>query len=763
MFAGKRRRKNKREGLKIAPGMRLAAEFFHGQEKGWGTVLADALIVFLLVAGGLGGLAASIGTPYFKGVFYAAVLAFSLFISFFNRKRIYAWVGYPLFAAAAAWIGFYERFYILDGLKLLFNDFSLHIGKYFHYERPTQYFVEAADHEAAVTFALVFAGAVFCIDYHLTVMKSKSYGWVLAEWVILFFLPMLIKLEPDTLSAAMMTAGTAAVFLLKQNKCFRGAGEQFCTDRKERVRYTSDGPAYAFAAVEVLILSVLSALACTAVLDMEALRYGRPDSELKSRIVDALKDDDDDLKRAGGGLSGGQLDGVDGVILNYETDLILSVEAGRTNAVYLKGFTGQSYVPYENRWTEAENVSFLKAAYLEKVWRNGGAGVTRGTMEILNVDASVRAFLPYYSNDILEVIGPGETGTYTYYNSDSVRVPEEAVGEWLEAPSENLEALALFCSEAGFDMEGAAGYREDPMEAVRRVRLYFEDNYAYTLTPGMTPLRTDYVNYFLTGSKKGYCAHFASAAVLIFRYLGIPARYVEGYAVSSQILSDAAEEAGPDGLIRAEVSDASAHAWVEIYDDGAGWIVADVTPPAAQPIRQGAAAGRGEVKPKSFWEKIGDYIDEKRDAALDRDSDERSYAGGPDPYYGKIDAFLRSAAVIAVKLAVILFWFFLAGAAVTAAVYYLRLDPGGRLLLCYRLFLKWKGLQDPGLKERLNEKSQLAYLKDKGLPGLSSEEAERLLEILQKAGYSRNGITPEEGRWAAKKLKALSVKNIRRD
>ena len=46
------------------------------------------------------------------------------------------------------------------------------------------------------------------------------------------------------------------------------------------------------------------------------------------------------------------------------------------------------------------------------------------------------------------------------------------------------------------------------------------------------------MNYFLTKNRRGYCAHFASAATLAFRYIGIPARYVEGYAVDPQDVSE---------------------------------------------------------------------------------------------------------------------------------------------------------------------------------------------------------------------------------
>src|SRR5699024_6435946 len=55
----------------------------------------------------------------------------------------------------------------------------------------------------------------------------------------------------------------------------------------------------------------------------------------------------------------------------------------------------------------------------------------------------------------------------------------------------------------------------------------------YTLSPPSLPEGQDFVEYFLFQSRQGYCVHFATAAVALFRAAGIPARYAEGYAVPS--------------------------------------------------------------------------------------------------------------------------------------------------------------------------------------------------------------------------------------
>ncbi len=71
---------------------------------------------------------------------------------------------------------------------------------------------------------------------------------------------------------------------------------------------------------------------------------------------------------------------------------------------------------------------------------------------------------------------------------------------------------------------------------------------------------------FLRNDRSGNDVLFASASVLAYRLYGIPARYVEGYyAPSSQNQTNA-------------LTSTNAHAWVEVYLDGVGWMPVDTTP-----------------------------------------------------------------------------------------------------------------------------------------------------------------------------------------
>ena len=58
----------------------------------------------------------------------------------------------------------------------------------------------------------------------------------------------------------------------------------------------------------------------------------------------------------------------------------------------------------------------------------------------------------------------------------------------------------------------------------------------------------------------------------MFRLLGVPARYVTGYVVTPEEFTE-----DGDGYT-AQVPDTQAHAWVEVYRSGKGWIPVEVTP-----------------------------------------------------------------------------------------------------------------------------------------------------------------------------------------
>lgn len=112
-------------------------------------------------------------------------------------------------------------------------------------------------------------------------------------------------------------------------------------------------------------------------------------------------------------------------------------------------------------------------------------------------------------------------------------------------------------------------------EKMRRLRLRFTEEFRYSTWQGqVTSSQADatVIRRFLQQSKTGHCEHFASAATLMLRQAGIPARYTVGYAVQEY---DPQRE---EWLLRGR----HAHAWVRAWDAASQrWRDIDVTPAAA--------------------------------------------------------------------------------------------------------------------------------------------------------------------------------------
>ncbi len=131
----------------------------------------------------------------------------------------------------------------------------------------------------------------------------------------------------------------------------------------------------------------------------------------------------------------------------------------------------------------------------------------------------------------------------------------------------------------------------DKLAFANYLKAYFEEHFKYSLKTGALKEHEDFVKNFLAYDKEGYCTHFASAATVIMRNAGIPARYVEGYHIqsNSSVAQNIKEYAdifentnfkveNKYTLYTIPVLDSSAHAWTEIYIDGYGWIPLEFTP-----------------------------------------------------------------------------------------------------------------------------------------------------------------------------------------
>ncbi len=110
---------------------------------------------------------------------------------------------------------------------------------------------------------------------------------------------------------------------------------------------------------------------------------------------------------------------------------------------------------------------------------------------------------------------------------------------------------------------------ETDYDKAKAIEHYFEES-GFRYDKEYVP-SDESIDYFLFDSKRGSCTSYATSMTLIARLTGLPARYVEGFAAFDR-------DKNGEYIIR----DSHAHAWVEVYISGYGWMTFDPTPASYQ-------------------------------------------------------------------------------------------------------------------------------------------------------------------------------------
>ena len=152
---------------------------------------------------------------------------------------------------------------------------------------------------------------------------------------------------------------------------------------------------------------------------------------------------------------------------------------------------------------------------------------------------------------------------YYFYpkNTDALAYNDFVYENYLSVPEDVRSEMLRLALENGFLYQG----KEDVIDEVKN---FVASSARYSLQTPKVPQGKDISLWLLTESDTGYCVHFATAATLMLRSLGIPARYVSGYCVENY----------NENQKETIVSSDNAHAWVEYFDDNIGWVPLDATP-----------------------------------------------------------------------------------------------------------------------------------------------------------------------------------------
>lgn len=109
---------------------------------------------------------------------------------------------------------------------------------------------------------------------------------------------------------------------------------------------------------------------------------------------------------------------------------------------------------------------------------------------------------------------------------------------------------------------------KSPYMKASAIEKYLKTNFPYSKDTSILPEGRDFVDYFIFDEKKGSCSYYATALAVMARIADIPSRYIEGFVVPYNQESDGYRE----------ILNSDAHAWVELYFEGVGWVTFDPTP-----------------------------------------------------------------------------------------------------------------------------------------------------------------------------------------
>lgn len=235
---------------------------------------------------------------------------------------------------------------------------------------------------------------------------------------------------------------------------------------------------------------------------------------------------------------------------------ILEINGSRGGTVYLRG---QDYDRYTG--TGWESTPDREESF-------SGSGRITGEVSVRTLTGSYGIlYLPYYPSMITTLSGGKceniqRERVYTFsIQEEPSRSEAGDHANYLSLPSEtSARAWTLsreIVSEDASDREKAAAIAD-----------YVGNSARYDRDTGRMPRgETDFALWFLEESETGYCVHFATAAAVLLRAAGVPARYVTGYLAQCR---------GTEwNVVRLD----QAHAWVEYFDSQSDcWTLLDATP-----------------------------------------------------------------------------------------------------------------------------------------------------------------------------------------
>ena len=244
-------------------------------------------------------------------------------------------------------------------------------------------------------------------------------------------------------------------------------------------------------------------------------------------------------------------------------------------------------------------------------------------------------------------------------------------------------------------------------EKAERIASYVRNSATYSLETARMPSKEeDFARWFLEQSETGYCVHFATATAVLLQALDIPARYVTGYMTTVEALQVT------------EVKSKEAHAWVEYFLPGFGWVLLESTPAAARP----EAIPPAETLPSAPQESEAATMPTESQATQIQPTTPKPTVRPTKPADWEENPEIPTTALLCVVVAAVVMG-----------------------LLFLQRFLRLSSRKKKLAAAPMNEKALLCWQLCEDLAALlQAQPPKELLELAEKAKFSHHTLTQEE-------------------
>ncbi len=524
---------------------------------------------------------------------WLAILCLALTVAF---ELAALWGFLPLLQkyipAGAALLALILNHWVFEGGKYLYACFGKVYSRYYHVADPARN-LHVEMNQAWLLIALLLI--LLILLWGSLSLKGRFRKGPLLIFAFLFAASLLL----DSFPSLPCSAGLFIASLLISGI----SGQSKSAGQSERLSV------YAF---RVGLLVMLGAFACATAEQVTDGMFGMEVSGLddfRTKLYEATINHKNPLLKADEGKIT-----YNEPVQSKEEELVVTADRQPEAPVYLKGFVGERFDNASQSWKAVDPDAFRAECEIKSgdnlsyedyqreisahlYWQLQYADCPECNYQVKNIRADhAYDWIPYgvwtgdihmegeavykygSDGDVAGYLMPDTKRLVEYLESNGREIPYDAV-----AQSENdyvyhhftyVPAAQNYLNNAYYRIKGVIGDGASLSTWLEAIQEDFDRRLTYSKEAQKTNGAEELIDNFYGVTRKGYCIHFASAATILLRMAGFPARYVTGYVAWPYDFRYDPEIGG----YRASLTGERQHAWTEVYEPSSGtWMPVDLT------------------------------------------------------------------------------------------------------------------------------------------------------------------------------------------